>query len=129
VGQAQKKCVTTLFQKQATTLVFSIDCGQGASKKRKHALGLLGIVEMLVALFKVHLAAGFSFLHITGMSGAGPQFGMPGYEVNLLYIAGLASLVLSGGGAWSVDEYRAHADSPGSSETQTVITPKVPLSQ
>ena len=33
-----KKCVTTLFQKQEIAFVFSMSCGQGASKKRKHAL-------------------------------------------------------------------------------------------
>lgn len=38
------------------------------------------------------------------MSDAGPQFGMPGYEVPLLYIAGLATLGLFGPGAFSFDE-------------------------
>jgi putative oxidoreductase len=33
----------------------------------------------------------------------GPQFGPPGYEVNLLYIAGLLSLILGGAGALSID--------------------------
>ena len=60
------------------------------------------IVNMLVAMFTVHLPQGFNFIHITGMTDAGPQFGMPGYEVTLLYIAGLASILISGGGAASV---------------------------
>ena len=34
-------------------------------------------------------------MHITGMTDAGPVFGMPGYEVNLLYIAGLLALFLA----------------------------------
>ncbi len=67
---------------------------------------LLGI-NMLVALFTVHLPQGFSFMHITGMTEAGPTFGMPGYEVNLLYIAGLTTLILGGAGRWSVDGKRA----------------------
>lgn len=67
--------------------------------------GLL-IVDMLVAMFTVHLAHGFSFMNITGMGPEGPQFGMPGYEVNLLYMAGLAALVLGGAGAYSVDRAR-----------------------
>ena len=63
------------------------------------------IVEMLVAMLKVHLPQGFIFIHITAMTTAGPQFGMPGYEVNLLYIAGLLALLLGGAGPASVDEW------------------------
>lgn len=68
---------------------------------------LLLIGNMLVALFKVHLAAGFNFMNITGMTEAGPQFGMPGYEVNVLYIAGLAALALMGRTWLSLDEWLA----------------------
>ena len=64
-------------------------------------------VNMLVALLTVHLPMGCSFMNITGMSEAGPTFGMPGYEVNLLYIAGLVALILGGAGALSIDEMRA----------------------
>ncbi len=56
------------------------------------------VIDMVVALFLVHLSAGFSFIHIVGMGPDGPQFGLPGYEVNLIYIAGLLSLILSGPG-------------------------------
>src|ERR1700730_12894878 len=62
--------------------------------------------DMLVALFKVHLAAGFSLINIKGMGPDGPIFGMPGYEVNLLYIAALLTLILAGAGALSVDQVR-----------------------
>lgn len=62
------------------------------------------IADMLVALFTVHLPQGFNFMNITGMGEAGPQFGMPGYEVNLLYLAGLVSLMLGGAGALSLEE-------------------------
>lgn len=62
------------------------------------------IVNMLVAMFTVHLPNGFNFMNITGMTEAGPQFGMPGAEVNLLYIAGLVTLALGGAGVFSVDE-------------------------
>lgn len=65
------------------------------------------MITMLVALFTVHLPNGFSFIHVTGMNPQGmPVFGMPGYEVNLLYIAGLLSLALMGAGAMSVDAAR-----------------------
>jgi len=66
-------------------------------------VSVLGILNMLVALFTVHLGSGFNFLNITGMGESGPLFGMPGYEVNLLYIAGFVALILMGAGAASVD--------------------------
>jgi len=62
------------------------------------------IIDMLVALFTVHLPNGFNFINITGMTEAGPQFGMPGYEVPLLYLAGLLALFLRGASHMSVDE-------------------------
>ncbi len=68
---------------------------------------LLLAISMLGALFTVHLPQGFSFINITGMTETGPIFGMPGYEVNLLYLAGLATLILGGAGAFSVDAKRA----------------------
>jgi putative oxidoreductase len=71
------------------------------------------IADMLVALFTVHLPHGFSFLNITGMGPEGPQFGLPGYEVPLLYIAGLTALFLGGAGAVSVDGMRRAACSVG----------------
>ena len=61
------------------------------------------IVDMLVAMLTVHARYGFNFINITGMGKQGPVFGMPGAEVNLLYIAGLLALVIAGTGAWSVD--------------------------
>lgn len=62
-------------------------------------------VNMLVALFKVHLAAGFNFIQIVGTTAEGaPQFGLPGIEVNLLYLAGLLALFIGGPGPLSVDE-------------------------
>jgi putative oxidoreductase len=66
-------------------------------------VAVLQIGVMLVALLTVHLPQGFNFMNITGMTDAGPQFGMPGFEVNLIYIAGLSGLVLAGAGALSVD--------------------------
>jgi putative oxidoreductase len=75
-------------------------------------VGALLAIEMLVALFAVHLTHGFNFINIVGMTDAGPQFGMPGYEVNLLYIAGLLALILGGPGAYSVDGMRAAKATP-----------------
>jgi putative oxidoreductase len=61
------------------------------------------IVMMLVAMFTVHLKYGFSSINTIGLTKNGPQFGPPGYEVNLLYIAGLLALFLGGAGALSID--------------------------
>jgi putative oxidoreductase len=61
------------------------------------------IVMMLVAMFTVHLKYGFSSINTIGLTADGPKFGPPGYEVNLLYIAGLVSLILGGAGALSID--------------------------
>jgi putative oxidoreductase len=65
------------------------------------------IVMMLVAMFTVHLKYGFSSINTIGLTRNGPQFGPPGYEVNLLYIAGLLALILGGAGALSIDRLRS----------------------
>ena len=66
------------------------------------------VISMLVAMFKIQLQYGFSSVHTIGLTDEGPVFGPPGYEVNLLYIAGLLVLVLGGAGPLSVDEWLAH---------------------
>ena len=70
------------------------------------------IVMMLVAMFTVHLKYGFSSVNTIGLTEEGPQFGPPGYEVNLLYIAGLVSLILGGAGALSVDRLLSRKEAP-----------------
>ena len=65
------------------------------------------IVMMLVAMFTVHLRYGFSAINTIGLTADGPQFGPPGYEVNLLYIAGLLALILGGAGTLSIDRLLA----------------------
>ena len=61
------------------------------------------IVMMLVAMFTVHLRYDFSAINTIGLTADGPQFGPPGYEVNLLYIASLLALNLGGVGRLSID--------------------------
>jgi putative oxidoreductase len=65
------------------------------------------IVLMLAAMFTVHLRYGFSAVNTIGLTADGPQFGPPGYEVNLLYIAGLLALILEGAGPFSIDRLLA----------------------
>jgi putative oxidoreductase len=61
------------------------------------------IVMMLVAMFTIHLRYGFSAINTIGLTADGPQFGPPGYEVNLLTIAGLLALIVGGAGLFSID--------------------------
>src|SRR5262245_53203146 len=58
---------------------------------------------LLVATLTVHLPYGFSAIKLTAVTEAGPQFGPPGYECNLLYLASLAALVLGGAGPLAID--------------------------
>ena len=58
---------------------------------------------LLVAAITVHLPYGFSSIKLRAVTAAGPQFGPPGYEINLLYIAALATLVLGGSGPMALD--------------------------
>jgi uncharacterized membrane protein YphA (DoxX/SURF4 family) len=51
---------------------------------------------LLVAIFTVHLPYGFSSIKLQAVTAAGPQFGPPGFETDLLYLACLAALVLGG---------------------------------
>jgi putative oxidoreductase len=61
------------------------------------------IVMMLVAMLTVHLRYGFSAVNTIGLTTDGPQFGPPGIEVNLLYVAGLLALSLAGAGPFSIE--------------------------
>jgi putative oxidoreductase len=58
---------------------------------------------LLVAMFTVHLPYGFSSIKLMAVTAAGAQFGPPGYETDLLYLACLASLVLGGSGPLAID--------------------------
>ena len=58
---------------------------------------------LLVAIFTVHLRYGFSSIKLLAVTAAGAQFGPPGYETNLLYLACLAALLLGGPGPLAFD--------------------------
>ena len=62
-------------------------------------------VVMLTAMFSVHLQYGFSSIRLKAVTGMGAEFGPVGYELNLLYIAALLALAVSGSGRLSVDQY------------------------
>lgn len=53
---------------------------------------------LLVAMFTVHLPYGFSAIKLQAIVNMRAQFGPPGYEVDLLYLACLATLAMGGAG-------------------------------
>jgi putative oxidoreductase len=64
------------------------------------------IILLAVAIFTVHLPYGFSSIKLMSVTNGRAQFGPPGYECDLLYIAAVVGLVLIGPSPWSVDNYR-----------------------
>jgi putative oxidoreductase len=60
---------------------------------------------LFVAIFTVHLPYGFSSIKLMSVTSGRAQFGPPGYECDLLYLACLAVLVLGGSGPAAIDGY------------------------
>jgi putative oxidoreductase len=60
---------------------------------------------LLVAMFTVHLPYGFSSIKLMSVTAGRAQFGPPGYECDLLYLACLATLVFGGSGPMAIDGY------------------------
>jgi putative oxidoreductase len=68
---------------------------------------------LLVAIFTVHAQFGFTSIKLMAVTAAGPQFGPPGVETDLLYLACLAMLVLGGPGAYAIDNILFGRSLPG----------------
>ena len=64
-------------------------------------------IVLLVAVLKVHWQFGFSSIKFLAVTAAGPQFGKPGVECDLLYLACIAALLLLPADPWSVDHWLA----------------------
>jgi putative oxidoreductase len=72
---------------------------------------------LIVAAFTAHLPYGFSSIKLMSVAAGRAQFGPPGYECDLLYLACLAALVIGGSGPMAIDDHlkkktlerRAHA--------------------
>jgi putative oxidoreductase len=60
-------------------------------------------IVLLVAIFTVHLPNGFSSIKLQSFDSTGAHFGQPGYERDLLYLAGLVALSIGGAGPISID--------------------------
>jgi putative oxidoreductase len=67
---------------------------------------------LLVAIFTVHLPYGFSSIKLQAVTAAGAQFGPPGFETDLLYLACLVTLVCAGSGPFAVDSFLANRRGP-----------------
>ena len=63
-------------------------------------------IVLMTALLTIHLPYGFFSVRLVEVTASGTRFGPVGYEVILLYLAGLAALVTGGSGPLSVDEWR-----------------------
>jgi putative oxidoreductase len=68
------------------------------------------IIILVVAILTVHLPNGFSSIKLMGYDGSGAHFGQPGYETDLLYMAGIIALCVGGSGPLSIDRllFRRH---------------------
>lgn len=62
-------------------------------------------VLLFVAIFTVHLPYGFSSIKLMNVVEGRAQFGPPGYECDLLYLACLATLVFAGPGPLAIDGF------------------------
>jgi putative oxidoreductase len=60
---------------------------------------------VVVATLTVHLPYGFSSIKLLSVTSGRAQFGPPGYELDLLYLACLAALVFGGSGPMAIDHY------------------------
>jgi len=56
-------------------------------------------------MFTVHLPYGFSAIKLQAFTNGRAQFGPPGYEVDLLYLACLAALVMGGSGSLALSNF------------------------
>ena len=64
------------------------------------------LILLAVAIITVHIPYGFTSIKLLSVSNGNAQFGPPGYECDLLYIACIVALVFIGPTPWSVDNRR-----------------------
>ena len=64
------------------------------------------IIVLLVAMIEVHWQFGFSSIKFLAVTVDGPQFGKPGVECDLLYLAAITALLMLPPDPWSFDHWR-----------------------
>ena len=97
------------FPHLSAYLTISVELLAGAALLAGAFVALVSIpaiVVLLTAMFTVHLPYGFSSIKIKAIVDGRAQFGPPGYECDLLYIACILALVFLSPGPWSIDSYR-----------------------
>jgi putative oxidoreductase len=62
-------------------------------------------ITMIAALVGVHGRYGFLSIRLKALTASGAEFGPVGYELNLLYLAGLVALGLAGSSPLSIDRW------------------------
>ena len=67
------------------------------------------VIVLLVAIVKVHWQFGFSSIKFLAVTADGLQFGKPGVECDLLYLAAITALYIAGSDPWSFDYWRNKA--------------------
>lgn len=63
-------------------------------------------VNVPAILLAIHWPSGFDYVKLVAVTAQGPQYGMPGVEISVLYLAGLLSLFIAGAGPLSCDARR-----------------------
>jgi putative oxidoreductase len=64
------------------------------------------VIVLIVAIVTVHLQFGFSSIKFLAVTADGPQFGKPGIECDLLYLACILTLLSAGAGPLAIDSWR-----------------------
>jgi putative oxidoreductase len=76
---------------------------------------------LLVAMLSVQLPYGFSSIKLQAVTAAGAQFGPPGYEIDLIYLACLITLVLGGPGPFALDGFLARSTATRETEVRAAV--------
>jgi putative oxidoreductase len=92
------------------TILTEIGCGLAVLVGELVIVAALPMAAvLLVAIVTVHLPYGFSSIKLLLVTPTGPQFGAPGYECDLLYLACIAALVMTGPGPFAMDKIASAA--------------------
>ena len=83
---------------------------------------------LLVAMFTVHLPYGFSSIKLQAVTAAGAQFGPPGFETDLLYLACLTALILGGPRPLSIDGLLARRPDAARPSSHASVVCRPPVS-
>jgi putative oxidoreductase len=75
------------------------------------------------AMFGVHFRYGFSSVRLIALTDAGAQFGPVGYEISLLYLAGIFALALGGSSPLAGDRWLEARKRRGTKERAAVLAP------